>query len=514
MRGSGIEGVRPNTRVRSAARRPRRVRGRALPDPDPRLIHLVWDVIPDEFGWSQPSWWYVSSYPDWRGCSLRPPFDCRATAVTPRCEGLGADPIPPIVLASILPAALASLGLGLGLGPEAPLIALGLGLGAVAVRLIRLEGTGAQLLALAGAFAAVAALFGGPLIAAFLLFEVTAAGGKIPAQQIGRALLPGFVAAGTGASSLRGLRGGTGCTRRTSRSLRSRRTSVRITDLAWCLFIAAVVAAVVVAIRHLAIPVAAQSDPRPAALLDRCGLAVGVLAVVFRAIHRPAGRPRPVLGSVRAAGCHRRGIAGVLISSCSPKVSPTRCRWRWVPRWPVFPAIASASPPRWSPPTSPRLDTTPAVAAGIAAGTTAVLRVPFTAVLLVIAPHGRVGLRRRSDRGPRGCDRLARRHDAPESRGPRAAKAVEAVPASAAELPPPLWRCAVFRALLRLGFQLVADAVARMDEGVPRARRSTFSRSLRTKTSTVRSRWVARRPQTRWRSSSRVSTRPCSRASV
>ena len=60
------------------------------------------------------------------------------------------------------------------LGPEAPLIALGLGLGAVAVRLVRVEETEAQLLTLAGAFAAIAALFGGPLVAAFLLFEVTA----------------------------------------------------------------------------------------------------------------------------------------------------------------------------------------------------------------------------------------------------------------------------------------------------------------------------------------------------
>jgi hypothetical protein len=73
-----------------------------------------------------------------------------------------------------------------------------------------MEGTGAQLLALAGAFAAIAALFGGPLIAAFLLFEVTAAGGKIPAQQIGRALLPGYVAAGTGAIVFTGVAGWNG----------------------------------------------------------------------------------------------------------------------------------------------------------------------------------------------------------------------------------------------------------------------------------------------------------------
>ena len=46
------------------------------------------------------------------------------------------------------------------------------------------------------------------------------------------------------------------------------------------------------------------------------------------------------------------------------------------------------------------------------------------------------------------------------------------------------------------------------------ALRSIFCRNRRTKTSTVRSRWVSRRPQTFWRSSSRVTTRPRSRASV
>src|SRR5439155_1432229 len=46
------------------------------------------------------------------------------------------------------------------------------------------------------------------------------------------------------------------------------------------------------------------------------------------------------------------------------------------------------------------------------------------------------------------------------------------------------------------------------------ARRSIFSRILRTKTSTVRSRRVSRRPHTRCRSSSRVTTRPCSSASA
>ena len=163
------------------------------------LIHLVWEVIPDELGWSEPSWWYVILVPALAGLLVAGAVRLPGHGGHSPLEGLGAEPIPPIVLTSILPAALATLGLGLVLGPEAPLIALGLGLGALAVRLLRSEGTGAQLLVFSGAFAAVAALFGGPLVAAFLLFEVTAAGGKIPAQQIGRALLPGFVAAGTGA---------------------------------------------------------------------------------------------------------------------------------------------------------------------------------------------------------------------------------------------------------------------------------------------------------------------------
>ena len=127
------------------------------------LIHLVWEVIPDELGWSEPSWWYVILVPALAGLLVAGAVRLPGHGGHSPLEGLGAEPIPPIFLTSILPAALASLGLGLVLGPEAPLIALGLGLGALAVRLLRSEGTGAQLLVFSGAFAAVAALFGGPL---------------------------------------------------------------------------------------------------------------------------------------------------------------------------------------------------------------------------------------------------------------------------------------------------------------------------------------------------------------
>jgi chloride channel protein, CIC family len=349
------------------------------------LIHLVWEVIPDELGWSQPSWWYVVLVPGLAGLLVAAAVRLPGHGGHSPLEGLGAEPIPPIALVSILPAALASLGLGLVLGPEAPLIALGLGLGALAVSLIRLEGTGAQLLALAGAFAAVAALFGGPLIAAFLLFEITAAGGKVPAQQIGRVLLPGFVAAGTGALVFTGVAGWAGL-HETNLSLPSLPPyeSLRITDLAWCLLMAVVVAVLVVAIRHLAHVIAAQSLVGPVGVLIVAGLLVGGLAVVFRAT---ADRPIDLVlfsGQTELPAVVAEGSAGVLILLVVAKgLAYGLSLGAGFRGGPVFPAIAlGVATAMAAADVLPGLHTTPAVAAGIAAGTTAVLRVPFTAVLL------------------------------------------------------------------------------------------------------------------------------------
>ncbi len=350
------------------------------------LIHLVWDVIPDEFGWSEPSWWYVVLVPGLAGLLVAAAVRLPGHGGHSPLEGLGADPIPPIALASILPAALATLGLGLVLGPEAPLIALGLGLGALSVSLIRLKGTGAQLLVLAGAFAAIAALFGGPLVAAFLLFEVTAAGGKVPAHQIGRALLPGFVAAGTGALVFTGVAGWSGL-HQTNLSIPSLPPyeSLRITDLAWCLLMAVAVAALVVAVRHVAHAIAAQSVLGPAGLLIVAGLVVGGLAVVFRAT---ADRPVDLVlfsGQTQLPAVIAEGSAAVLLLLVVTKgLAYALSLGSGFRGGPVFPAIAlGVATAMVAANLLPGLHTTPAVAAGIAAGTTAVLRVPFTAVLLV-----------------------------------------------------------------------------------------------------------------------------------
>jgi H+/Cl- antiporter ClcA len=349
------------------------------------LIHLVWQTIPDEFGWSQPAWWYVILVPGLAGLLVAAAVRLPGHGGHSPLEGLGAEPIAPIALSSILTAALASLGLGLVLGPEAPLIALGLGLGAVAVRLIRLDGTPAQLLTFAGAFAAIAALFGGPLVAAFLLFEVTAASGNIPAQQIGRALLPGFVAAGTGALVFTGVAGWQGL-HQTNLALPALPPydSVQLTDLAWCLVMAVVVAVVVVAIRHLAHRIATEPPVGPVALLVVAGLLVGALAVVFRAI---SDRPVDLVlfsGQTELPAIVAEGSAGVLVLLVVAKgLAYALSLGSGFRGGPVFPAIAlGVAAAVAAADVLPGLNTTPAVAAGIAAGTSAVLRVPFTAVLL------------------------------------------------------------------------------------------------------------------------------------
>src|SRR4051794_20879957 len=115
--------------------------------------------------------------------------------------GGGATPlshVPGIALAAI-----GTLAFGAVLGPEAPLIALGSAVGVAFARLRpavpATDGPpgpdpGQQVLATAGSFSAVSALFGGPLVAGMLLVE---AGIGMGAKLI-PSLLPGLVAAAIG----------------------------------------------------------------------------------------------------------------------------------------------------------------------------------------------------------------------------------------------------------------------------------------------------------------------------
>lgn len=347
--------------------------------------HVVWDVVPDELGWSEPAGWYVVGVLGLAGALVTMACRLPGSGGHSPLEGLSTEGIAPGDVWSILLAALASLALGAVLGPEAPLIALGLVLGVVASRLVRMEGTDGRLLALAGAFAAIAALLGGPLVAALMLFEITAARGAIPAQTLGRALLPGFVAAGSGALLFTGVRDWPGLHQASLAipSLPAYET-VEISDLAWSLPLAVAVAAVVVGLRHLAHEVAARGTGRPEVKIIAAGLLVGALAVVFR-----AATDQPVdlvlfSGQGALPEIVAEGSAGVLIVLVLTKgLAYALSLGGGFRGGPIFPALAiGVAMCVLAADVLPGLALTPAVAVGAAASTSAVLRIPFTAALL------------------------------------------------------------------------------------------------------------------------------------
>ncbi|MCZ7588229.1 MAG: chloride channel protein [Gaiella sp.] len=349
------------------------------------VIHLVWEVVPDWLGWNEPAWWYVVLVPGLAGLLVAGAVRLPGHGGHSPLEGIAIGDVRFVDLGSILLAALATLGLGLVLGPEAPLIAIGLALGALAARVVRMEGQTVKLLVLAGAFAAIAALFGGALVAALLLFEMVAMSGMIPARQMGAALLPGFVAAGSGGLVFTGVADWSGLHQQNlSLPGLPAYETVRIADLAWCVVLSAAVAAVVVAARHGGYAVARRAAARPVATLVLAGLLVGVLAVVFRAV---TDRPVDLVlfsGQSEMPALVAEGSAGVLLLVVAAKAAAYALSLGAGFRGgPVFPGIAiGAALALAAAALLPGLSVTPAVAMGIAAGTAAILRAPFSAALL------------------------------------------------------------------------------------------------------------------------------------
>ncbi|MEV0843811.1 chloride channel protein [Actinocatenispora sera] len=109
-------------------------------------------------------------------------------------QGLGGEVTPPAAAPGVALAALGTLSFGAVLGPEAPVVALGSALGVAASRLVRLDPKRTQVLAQAGSFASISALFAGPVVAGMLLMEIGLAAGTALLPL----LLPGLVAAAIG----------------------------------------------------------------------------------------------------------------------------------------------------------------------------------------------------------------------------------------------------------------------------------------------------------------------------
>src|SRR6185436_13794027 len=163
------------------------------------LIHgledWLWDDLPASLGYAAPPWFFVLGLPVVGALLV-----VLARAFLPGdgghrpLGGLSAAPTAPSFVPGVVLAAVGTLAFGAVLGPEMPVIALGSAVGVIAHRLVRLGGQEGVVLSSAGAFSAISALFGGPLVAGMLLVE----SGLSAGSRLIPALLPGLVAAAIG----------------------------------------------------------------------------------------------------------------------------------------------------------------------------------------------------------------------------------------------------------------------------------------------------------------------------
>ncbi|WP_433304987.1 chloride channel protein [Actinoplanes sp. CA-030573] len=158
----------------------------------------VYQDLPKSLGFAAAPWWWPLPVLVTAGVIV-------AFAVT-RLSGHGGHepaeglktgtPTLPADLPGVVLAALATIGLGLVLGPEAPLIALGTGLALFLLNLSRrpMPDQAKRVVAASAAFAALATIFGSPVVGAVIIIEAAGLGGStLPVI-----LLPGLLSAGIG----------------------------------------------------------------------------------------------------------------------------------------------------------------------------------------------------------------------------------------------------------------------------------------------------------------------------
>lgn len=349
--------------------------------------HVLWADIPHAWGWDTAPWWW--------------PLPLLAIAGV--CVGLIATHLPgggghipasglhvggasPIVLPGVLLAAMASLPFGAVLGPEAPLIALGSGLALLFRNLARGATTpqSTALLGAAGAAAAIAAIFGNPLIAAVLLIEVAGVGGP----QLFAVMLPALLSSGVGALVFTGFGRWTGLqTGSLALKLPTPFPRLDAGDVLWSLLMAVVIGTFVHLVlgtgRLTAAFVAVRTFPRTVlCALGAAGCAALYALITDRAPDDVASSGQATL-SAMATDPHAWGIGALVAVLLFKGVAYALCLGS-LRGGPIFPALflGAAAGVLCAP--LPGLGLVPALAAGMAASAASALRLPVSSVVLVV----------------------------------------------------------------------------------------------------------------------------------
>ena len=349
--------------------------------------HAVWVHMPEALGYESPPWWWpipsLAIAGVLVGSAIR--FLPGVGGHVP-IDGLGTTPVAPRHLPSIVCAAFAGLSLGVVLGPEAPLIALGSALPLIlAYPLgVRTESQAARVLAVAGATAAVAAIFGSPLVAAVFILEAAGLAGP----QMARLILPCLLSSGVGALLFTGLGQTTGL-ETASLGLPDLSGPPRpdVPDLLWTIPLAVVVAVVVRGTHVVGAWVAGRAATSPLRMAVVACSMIAICASAYslltdRSPYEVASSGQSTLGELVGNADDWTTTALVLVlvlKGLAYGVALGALRGG-----PVFPAVFLGAAAGVLVADLPGYGLVPALAAGMAAATAAVLPLPVSAAVLVV----------------------------------------------------------------------------------------------------------------------------------
>jgi H+/Cl- antiporter ClcA len=356
------------------------------------LEHLLWHELPTALGSTTPPWYLVIGLPIVGAAIVIAarrllPGD----GGNPPLRGLAGDQVllshgPGVALAAV-----GTLSFGAVLGPEAPLIALGSVAGLALASLARVDARSSKVLASAGSFSAISALFGGPIVGGMLMIE----GGLAMGSALIPMLLPGFVAAAIGYVLFVGFGswGGLNMQSLAVPGLPLYR-GVHVFDLLLALLVGVLAALLIAAVRRGAGTIAQRGPQRlnmPALLLGG-GLAVGLLAQL--AVWLGADSQEVLFsGQASVPALVAQSSTGIvfvlLIAKALAYAVSLGCGYRGGPVFPaIFLGVAIATLPVVWFGVSPTL----AISIGTAAGMTATTRLLLTPMVFAALLTGESGL--------------------------------------------------------------------------------------------------------------------------
>jgi H+/Cl- antiporter ClcA len=251
-----------------------------------------------------------------------------------------------------------------------------------------------MLLATASTFAAISFLFGSPAIAAVLLIEAAGLGGPM----LPLVLVPGLTAAGIGSLVSIGLGHWTGLsTSHISIGAVPLPSFARpdLTDFAWTIPLAVVIALGTLLIFRLAKEVVPLARARPFLVLPAAGLVIAGLSIAFseatgkgasEVLFSGEGTLGPLLGN---AGTWSLSALALVIAFKGLGYAISLGGFRGGP---VFPALFLGSAAGLMAGHLPGFEATPAVAVGMGAAVVAVLRLPLSAVVVALLLTSEAGL--------------------------------------------------------------------------------------------------------------------------